>query len=166
MESTTISDMPAQPDRARIIAPPPLLMIVAIALGLVAHRFAPMPLVRTMTFEQRMAIGGALFLGAAILIGLALRQFHAHREHPSPYQPTNAIVDSGVYRFTRNPIYVGFLLVVAAAAVAANSAWLAASLVLLFVVYEFGVVRREERYLSAKFGSVYDDYRKRVRRWL
>jgi protein-S-isoprenylcysteine O-methyltransferase Ste14 len=76
------------------------------------------------------------------------------------------VVDSGVYRFSRNPIYVGFLLVLVALAVGANMGWMLVMLPILFVLLHFGVVRREERYLSAKFGAGYDDYRARVRRWI
>ena len=73
-------------------------------------------------------------------------------------------MSSGVYRFTRNPIYVSFLIVVIAAAIGANSWWVLASLVPLFILFEFGVIRPEEKYLSSKFGATYDDYRRHVRR--
>jgi protein-S-isoprenylcysteine O-methyltransferase Ste14 len=78
---------------------------------------------------------------------------------------TAAIVSSGIYRFSRNPIYVAFLIVVLATAVAANNAWLLIAIVVLFVLLQFGVVRAEERYLSGKFGEEYDAYRKTTRRW-
>ena len=66
----------------------------------------------------------------------------------------------------RNPIYVGFLLIVLGVAFAVNSWWLVLALPVLLATLHFGVVKREERYLSAKFGPSYDVYRARVRRWL
>ena len=153
-------------DRASVIAPPPLLTIICIAAGAVVDHFKPWPLVRDFPFVPRVAICFAVLLVAAGLMFAAIRQFVAHHEHPSPYQPTNAIVSSGLYRFTRNPIYVAFLMVVVGAAIGFNSWWVLMSIVLLFPLLEFGVVRREEAYLSAKFGATYDDYRRRVRRWI
>jgi len=75
-------------------------------------------------------------------------------------------VSTGVYRLTRNPIYIGLLIVVMAVAISVNSVWVLLSIVPLFLLLQFGVVLREERYLSTKFGSGYDDYRRRVRRWI
>jgi protein-S-isoprenylcysteine O-methyltransferase Ste14 len=65
-----------------------------------------------------------------------------------------------------NPIYVGFLLVVVASAACANSAWLLLAAVALFIFLRFGVVSREEQYLSRKFGNAYEEYRRKVRRWI
>jgi protein-S-isoprenylcysteine O-methyltransferase Ste14 len=63
-------------------------------------------------------------------------------------------------------MYVAFLAIVAAVAVGRNTLWGVVALVLLFVVLHFGVVKREERYLSAKFGATYDQYKQTVRRWI
>jgi protein-S-isoprenylcysteine O-methyltransferase Ste14 len=157
--------MNEQRDRAAIIAPPPLLTVLCIASGIVIEHFRPFPLLPGLG-HSRITICITLLFIAAALIGSAIREFKRHSEHPSPYKPTGTIMDSGIYSRTRNPIYVGFLIVVLAAAVAMNSLWIALSLVALFLLLHFGVVRPEERYLSGKFGSTYDDYRSRVPRWI
>jgi protein-S-isoprenylcysteine O-methyltransferase Ste14 len=154
-----------QPDRARILAPPPLLTAIVIGLGFVADHYKPMPIFGG---DERIPMLFAMvmfFAGAAMLIA-AIREFRRRREHPSPYKPTNAIIDRGIYGRTRNPIYIALLTVTLGVAGAANSFWFLGSFVLLFALLHFGVVLREERYLSAKFGAEYDAYRKRVRRWL
>ena len=153
-------------DRAAVIAPPPLLMLLCIAAGAIVDHFKPFPIIRNFDLVPRIAICAAILLVAAGLVFTAIRQFVTHQEHPSPYQPTNAIVSSGVYRFTRNPIYVGFMVVVIAAAIGFNSWWVLLSIVPLFLLLQFGVVLREEKYLSTKFGAGYDDYRRTVRRWI
>ena len=107
-----------------------------------------------------------MFLLAAVIVFSSRRELIKHNEHPNPYKPTDAIVVSGIYRFTRNPIYVGFLIVVLAVGVGANNAWLLLSFIALFVLLHFGVVKAEERYLSEKFSDSYDEYRRRVRRWV
>ncbi len=157
--------IPPERDRAAVIAPPPLLTVICIAAGFIAAHFEPLPLYHGPAWP-RVALCVALFLLAAVVIVLALRELIRHREHPSPYKPTDAIVGSGIYRFTRNPIYVGFVMLVLAVGIGANDAWFLLSLVMLFVLLHFGVVRPEERYLSVKFGTGYEEYRRRVRRWL
>ena len=80
--------------------------------------------------------------------------------------PTTTIVESGPYRFTRNPIYLGMLLVLLGLSIALDNLWLAALLLPFAIVIRYGVVAREEAYLEGKFGDVYRGYRARVRRWL
>lgn len=152
-------------DRAAVIAPPPLLVLLCIAAGAIVDHFKPFPIIRDFAFVPRVAISITILLIASGLVFTAIRQFRAHHEHPNPYQPTNAIVSSGIYRFTRNPIYAGFMIVVIAAAIGFNSFWVLLSIIPLFLLLQLGVVLREETYLSTKFGAPYDDYRRRVRRW-
>lgn len=154
------------PDRAAVIAPPPLLLLLCIAAGAIVDHFKPFPMIRNFDFVPRIATCVGLLLVAAAIVFTAIRQFVAHHEHPSPYKPTNAIMSSGIYRFTRNPIYVGFMVVVLAASVGINNWWVLLSIVPLFLLLQFGVVLPEEKYLSGKFGAPYDDYRRQVRRWL
>ena len=80
--------------------------------------------------------------------------------------PTTTIVNTGPYRFTRNPIYLGMVLGLIGLAIALNSLWLLLMLVPFALVIRYGVVTREEVYLERKFGDVYRGYRSRVRRWL
>jgi protein-S-isoprenylcysteine O-methyltransferase Ste14 len=157
--------MDEKPDRAGVVAPPPLLMVLCIAAGFLAEHFRHFPI-----FPAHHPIGRplcfALFGAAVIIFGAAIRELIKHKTHPSPYKATAALVQTGIYRFSRNPIYVGFLVVVAACAACANSAWLLLAAVALFVLLRFGVVSREEQYLSRKFGDVYEEYRRKVRRWV
>ncbi len=152
-------------DRAAVIAPPPLLMVLAIGAGLLADHFAPFAIVPGVGAARFVLFGFLLLIAAAFIVS-GLAQLRTHHEHPSPYKPTEAIVAGGIYRFTRNPIYVGFIIIVVAIAVIANTVWLLLASLALLLVFHFGVVKAEERYLSAKFGDTYDDYRRRVRRWI
>jgi protein-S-isoprenylcysteine O-methyltransferase Ste14 len=80
--------------------------------------------------------------------------------------PSTSIVDTGPYRFTRNPIYLGMMLGLVGLAIAFDNLWLLVTIVPFFLVIRYGVVAREEPISSAKFGEVYRCYRARVRRWL
>ena len=76
------------------------------------------------------------------------------------------MVTDGPYRATRNPIYVAFMLAILGLACALDNPWCVILLPVLIVVLDVGVVRREERYLEAKFGDAYRTYCAHVRRWL
>jgi protein-S-isoprenylcysteine O-methyltransferase Ste14 len=80
--------------------------------------------------------------------------------------PTTTIVETGPYRFTRNPIYLGMFVGLAGLAIAFDSLWLLGTLLVFAFAIRYGVVAREEAYLERKFGDAYRHYRARVRRWL
>jgi protein-S-isoprenylcysteine O-methyltransferase Ste14 len=80
--------------------------------------------------------------------------------------PTTALVAAGPFRFSRNPLYVALTLVYVALALLTNALWVLVLIVPVLFVTHYGVVRREERYLEAKFGDAYRAYRSRVRRYL
>ena len=80
--------------------------------------------------------------------------------------PTTTIVETGPYRFTRNPIYPAMVLGLIGLAIVFNSLWLLLVAVPFALVIRYGVIAREEAYLERKFGDVYRRYRSRVRRWL
>jgi protein-S-isoprenylcysteine O-methyltransferase Ste14 len=157
--------MAAERDRAGVIAPPPLLTALCIAAGWVAHHFAPRPFL-SLDGTPRIGLAVALF-GVSFALGYAaLRELRRHRTSPNPYEASSAVVSSGIYGRSRNPIYVSFVVAELAFAVAVDALWIALAVVPLVALLHFGVIRREEAYLARKFGAEYEDYRRRVRRWL
>jgi protein-S-isoprenylcysteine O-methyltransferase Ste14 len=100
------------------------------------------------------------------LFGWAIATMTKAGSNVPTYRPTTTIVESGPYRFTRNPIYLGMMATLAGLAIAFDDLWLLMMLVPFAIVIRYGVVAREEVYLERKFGDVYRDYRSRVRRWL
>ena len=150
---------------APVIAPPPILLAVSIAAAFTAQHFWPLPLFSEDQVSRKyLAI--ALFAVAVAIFAAAVSQFIKNKTDLSPYKPTSAIVVGGIYRFTRNPIYIAFLCVALGFAASSNSAWFLFAALILLLLLHFGVVKREEHYLSSKFGGSYDDYRRRVRRWI
>ena len=83
-----------------------------------------------------------------------------------PTIPTTALVTTGPFRFTRNPLYVGATIIYVGIAVAARSLWALALLLVVLAVMQRGVIDREEHYLERKFGADYVRYKERVRRWI
>jgi protein-S-isoprenylcysteine O-methyltransferase Ste14 len=150
-------------DTAGVIAPSPLIALGGLALGFLANWLYPVPWV---PHALRAPLGALLVAAALILFVLSIREFRA-AETPIPTRkPTRAIVATGPYRFSRNPIYLSFSILILAIAVWTGSAWYLVGLVLTVLVITMGVIIREERYLGRKFGDTYLDYKRRVRRWI
>lgn len=153
-------------DTAGVIAPPPLLFAGALALSALLHWALPLGLGGDLTAWLRLPLGFGLILAAAFGALSALRAFRRLQTPAEPWKPTRRLATGGVYRFTRNPMYLGLLLLQASSGLLADSLWPLLVLPLLGLLLHRGVVLREERYLARRFGQEYEDYRRRVRRWL
>jgi protein-S-isoprenylcysteine O-methyltransferase Ste14 len=81
-------------------------------------------------------------------------------------EPTTSIIDTGPFGVSRNPIYVGLLMLQLGVGIWANSGWLFAIALLSFIALNVGVIAKEETYLERLFGEPYVEYKSRVRRWL
>ena len=81
-------------------------------------------------------------------------------------QPTTTIVADGVFRYSRNPMYLSLTLLYLGIASLFNSLWMLLLILPVLVVVQLGVIAREERYLERKFGEEYLRYKARVRRWI
>lgn len=146
-----------------VVAPPPVLLLGAILAGAGLQRLAPIPLVPG---GVPSAIGILVVAAAVTLAGASIREFRRAGTSFETRRPTTALVTGGPYRRSRNPIYVAFLCLQLGIALLANSAWIAAMIAPLAICIHFGVVLREERYMSRRFGPRYDAYRASIRRWL
>jgi protein-S-isoprenylcysteine O-methyltransferase Ste14 len=151
-------------DHAHVVIRPPIALMLAIAAGLALDRFAPLPWIPA-ELPAVWAGAAVCVIGLALLIWAAVTMTRAGSNVPTN-QPTTAIVESGPYGFTRNPIYLGMFTAMVGLAVAFNTLWLLVALVVFALVIRYGVVAREEAYLGRKFGDAYLGYRSRVRRWL
>lgn len=153
------------PDHAGIRVPPPLILLGLVLVGPLLDRllgFGQVALPRPVHVVLVLALIGA---GLAVALA-AVRRFARAGTRVEPWAPSSAIVSDGVYGFTRNPMYVGMVLVMLGLALIIRSP---SSLLLVglgLIILDRFVVRREEAYLEAKFGDAYRDYRARVRRWL
>ena len=83
-----------------------------------------------------------------------------------PGRPSTALVTYGPYKITRNPMYIGFILVYFGLAIIMTSVWILLLLIPVFVILQRGVVVPEEEYLERRFGATYRRYKARVPRWL
>ncbi|MCG7394277.1 isoprenylcysteine carboxylmethyltransferase family protein [Microvirga sp. ACRRW] len=151
-------------DNAHVLIHPPVAWGLAILAGLALNWVAALPFVPD--DWPAGLIGTIIFVAALALAAWAIRTMTGAGSNVPTNRPTTAIVESGPYRFTRNPIYLGMFLGLVALSIAFNDLWLLLMLVPFALVIRYGVVAREEAYLERKFGEVYRNYRTRVRRWL
>lgn len=152
-------------DGAAVRIPPPLVYLLAIVLGFLLQWLVfPLPL--ELPFGVRSAVGSGLAaLGLGLLLA-AVGRFRSTGQNPAPWTSTPEIIGSGIYRFTRNPMYVGMALVQAGIGVGAANGWILALLPLVLVIVQTTAIRHEEAYLAGKFGEPYLAYKRSVRRWL
>jgi protein-S-isoprenylcysteine O-methyltransferase Ste14 len=151
-------------DNANAIIRPPIAWVIAFAIGLGLDWLYPLPFVPASV--PRIWIGGAVFAVGLVIAIWAIVTIRGAGTSVETVKPTTAIVSSGPYRFTRNPIYLGMLLGQTGFAIGFDSVWLLVTLVVFFFVLRYGVVAREEAYLERKFGRTYLEYKDSVRRWV
>ncbi len=84
----------------------------------------------------------------------------------APTKPSTALVTNGIYRWTRNPMYLGLSLILLGIGFATGSLWFLMGLPMAILAVTKLAIEREERYLAEKFGAAYLDYKSRVRRWI
>jgi protein-S-isoprenylcysteine O-methyltransferase Ste14 len=146
-----------------IITLSPLLYGLAFVVVLALYWFWPMPI-----FDHAVA----LWLGLALVmlgVGIGIwgrRALRTTGTNVNPSLPTTAIVTSGPFRFSRNPLYIALTLLYFGITLAVNTWWSIVVLVPLVIIVHRVVVLREERYLEAKFGESYRQYCSKVRRYL
>ena len=153
-------------DSAGVIAPPPLIALAAVVLGLALDWLIPAYVVSVLlSLTERIIIGAMLIATGGALAIPAMRGFRSAGTHVEPWKPSSALVTGGIFGWLRNPMYVGLALIVAGLGIALASDWMLVMLVPAVLLLHFGVVKREERYLEAKFGDAYRAYKERVPRY-
>ncbi|MGQ0723452.1 MAG: TolC family protein [Candidatus Eiseniibacteriota bacterium] len=149
------------PDNPGVIAPPPLLFLGAVVGGVALDAFAPLPHLSPVARWS----GVVLVAGALALAALAFREFRRAGTSFETRRATTAVITTGPYARTRNPLYVALTLLTAGLGLLLDLPWTLPLLVPVLWVLHRGVILREERYLDRKFGEAYASYRARVPRW-
>ena len=157
--------MTPAPDRPGIPVPPPLIYLGFILIGWGLSHVVADPGVGA-GWDIRRYIAFALIVGGLLLDGAAVQGFRRKGTSPEPWKESTVLETEGPYRFSRNPIYLGYAIAYVGVAVAMDSLIALSLLIPCMVVIDRFVVLREEHYLSRKFGAAYDAYRMKVRRWL
>jgi protein-S-isoprenylcysteine O-methyltransferase Ste14 len=155
--------MTVSKDPAGIRIPAPTLTIIHIIMAILLGWLVPLPIPAPM-FIRWLGLGLAA-LGFVLGV-LALIEFKRARTTSNPKKPTQSFVTSGIYRYTRNPIYLGFVLILVGLPINMGNYWGIVLVWPLITLTNNMVIKHEEAYLEKKFKEQYAGYRSRVRRWL
>ncbi len=150
-------------DQEKIRIPAPILTIFHLILAILLRRLLPLPLAVPAFFQ---VLGLGLAALGFVLGVLALNEFKRARLSSDSKKPASGFVTSGIYRYTRNPVYLGFVFMLIGLALSIGTYWGIILTWPLMVLMNNLVIKPEEVSLERRFKNQYLEYKSRVRRWL
>jgi protein-S-isoprenylcysteine O-methyltransferase Ste14 len=149
-----------------VIARPPLIVLGTVIAAFALDYFFPQGhMARTASGLRYLSAGVALLCGL-VLLGSAANEMRKEGTNIPTWEPSLALATSGIYARSRNPIYLAFIIMLIGLGLLVGSDWLFLLLIPFVLLIHFGVIRREEQYLLARFGTPYANYVSRVPRYL
>ncbi len=145
---------------------PPILYVAALLAAWALEAIWPTSSLAPWGGAWRRAAGIVLI---CVGVSLDLAAMHAMRRLKTnvlPHRGAQHLVTTGVFAFSRNPIYLGNTFALAGVALALALPWLLVTTLVAAVVVDRLAIRREEQHLSARFGPAFHDYVRRVPRWI
>lgn len=149
-------------DRAKVKILPPVLLLLALAAGVVVSVLAP---ARLLPPELAIPAGIATIALSVVLVLAAVAGLRRANTAFDVRKPTTGIVMTGAFALTRNPVYLSMMLLYVGIALLINSPWMLLMSIPTGSALCLAVIRPEERYLAAKFGDAYQRYIESVPRW-
>ncbi len=153
-----------KPTGAAVNFPPPLLFLMLIGVGFSLETF--LYATAGLLEGRLLGLGWAFIALAMVVFKLAIQHFSDTEQDVRPWAESPELIVDGIYRYTRNPMYVGMGLLQTGIGLTTLNLWtiglVPVGLALVYVI----AIRPEEEYLTGKFGQPYVDYTKRVSRWI
>lgn len=154
-------------DNPNVVIFPPLLLLIGFGFAILLEWLMQITFLAPV-FQSKFQTGFSAILA---LIGLSIAllgvlELRKHGTHVEPNKPALFLVHSGVYKLTRNPIYLGMVVFFLGVSIFWNLEWGVVLTLPVALALHFGVIKREEAYLESKFGAAYMLFRKNTRRWL
>ena len=154
-------------DAAAVRVFPPAIPLLTVLSGVGLNLIWPIDPGFEFPAPERYWVGGLIVAGAVLGLGWrSVVQLRRTGQSENPWNPTTLIVESGPFRFTRNPMYLQMVLVCIGIGVALMNLWILALTPVCAWLLQKLAILPEERYLEQKFGETYLAYKRRVRRWL
>ena len=151
-------------DHAQIVLNPFFIYILVGLFALLLQILLPLPSVLTGTMP-RLIVAAIMLIN--LVIGLAAsKRMLAAKTSLNPHRPTTALILSGPFRFTRNPMYLGLTVFYTGLMIVFDLTWGLLFLPIVIWLLTVWVIMPEEKYLERKFGAEYLDYKAKVRRWM
>ena len=138
---------------------------VPFLIGIAIHFVVPFSLAEGILRQVFIPVGIVLIIIGIGFVVLARREFAHYRQPTDPGQPTSKVVKTGVFSVSRNPLYLGSVIVLLGIALALNMLWTLVTLLASIILCLYILIIPEEKYLTAKFGDEYKAYIATVHRW-
>ena len=151
-------------DSLRVPIVPPLIYALSMTAGIILHLVVPWQLFMQPWIGQ--ILGWPIIVVGLLLFVWAVSSMLRGGEHPDIHKPTQNLISSGPFAFSRNPIYLSFTVIYLGIALVVNTIWLLVFLPVVLSLLHYTVIQREEQYLAKVLGDEYLKYKGRVRRWL
>ncbi len=152
-----------EPVNPRIFPLPPIVLLLFLAAGYGLQRL--LPIGAGVPATESVIAGNALMVIAFVIALLGAWEMFKARTTIHPGGAASALVTSGIYRRTRNPMYLSFLFFIIGFGLVMANPWMILLAPLLLLYVQERIIKREEGYLTARFGPQYIEYRNKVRRW-
>ena len=149
----------------KLIVPPPFIALACLVLMWVTAKYFPN---LSFDFPLRVLLALVVCIAGGIINIVAVSHFVRNKTTISPVTPqkTEALVITGMYTFTRNPMYLGMVLLIIAIGLWLGNAMMIPAVVLFVWYITQFQIKPEEEALREKFGAPYEEYCKKVRRWI
>jgi protein-S-isoprenylcysteine O-methyltransferase Ste14 len=158
-----MSDVPAFTPNAFQKILPPVWMFGVMMVMVVLHEMVPTPLV---ALGQLKLLGWTIFAGALVMAWRAKKRFDIAETPVKPFTESTIVVEAGLFRYSRNPMYLAMLFGLTGFALAIGDALPFIVIPVYFILITTQFIAHEEQLMEARFGQSYLEYKSRVRRWL
>ena len=151
------------PDAPNVRIIPPLVYLAGLVIGFLIHIWMPLDVL-----PQRIGwlIGAVLITCGVLLAASAVLTFRGAWTTIRPDRAASALVVTGPYKISRNPMYLGLAFIYSGIAIAGQSIWALILLPIILAIIQFRAIAPEEAFLKRRFGVHYVSYMATVRRWL
>jgi protein-S-isoprenylcysteine O-methyltransferase Ste14 len=156
----------ASNDHPDVVVFPPLVPLALLVLGIALQWLVPLDVLARADVMPRALVGVVIAAAGLLVMANGQRALMRLGTNVNPLRPTLALATGGVYRFTRNPMYVGGMTVLGGIALIFTLDWLLLLMIPAALVLHLGIVSREEQYLERKFGEEYRRYKARSPRYV
>jgi protein-S-isoprenylcysteine O-methyltransferase Ste14 len=139
---------------------------IPFLLSLILGYLFPLPLSTLLPRAASISAGIILLLAGLAILVMTRRQFHQAGQPTDPGNPTTQMITTGIFSWSRNPLYLAGVMIFTSLGALLNSLWLLILLIPTIIAVHFILIVPEEQYLGAKFGESYRQYVRSVRRWI
>lgn len=141
------------------------VFVPALVLGLLLGFLIPLPLSNILPRVASISLGVIFFIAGLYVVVITRREFIQASQPTDPGRPTTRLITTGIFAWSRNPLYLGGVVTYISLGMLLNSLWSLILLIPAVIAAHFILIIPEERYLQIQFGEEYQRYARAVRRW-